>query len=254
MNRLLRRMSVCAGLLLLIRPVSAGPAASPAATNEPSGGGRVISFAEGKWDRGEWTVLRQPNQKEPRSFAQNRDSIGMAMAGYKPDDYGNETDNAILAIDTGMTEGQVEITLKAGEGFNKSSTPGIVICPQIVNGVMEKGIDVFIAPYGFAGWMYTPGDAARPLRYTFVGQLGRTLAPDQTHVLRCRYSKKRKALALQVDESDIFVVKFVGHPTLGVFPLEMNSTFGIWGCHGVCQFYQMKILPEGTLPFDWPGN
>lgn len=213
---------------------------------------RTISFAAGKWDRTEWKEVRQLNQDEPRHFTQNADSLGMTMENYRKTDYHDETDNAILTIDTGLTEGQVEITFKSGEGFNKGATPGIAISPYIVDGVAVKMMGFFVAEWGFAGWYYTPGGDGRPLRYKAVAQQCHASPLNQKHVLRCRYSRKRKAVAIQIDDSDVMVVTFIGHPTLGSFDLDINSTVGIWGCHGECEFYEMKILKEPTLPFDWP--
>jgi len=257
-----RALSASGALLLvaLVATPSRAPAARVAATQpqaaatQPQAAARVVSFAKGRWDPKEWTAVRQPNQEEPRAFTQNADSLGVTLDSFKPDDYHKERDNAILVTDTGTDEGQVEVTFQGGKGFNKTSSPGIIISPQITDGVVTKAIGVFVAPYGFVGWMYTPGDQTRPLQYKFVGQLGRTFDPDKPHVLRCRYSKRRRSVALQVDDSDVLVFKFLGQPGIGAFDLDVNSKIGIWGCHGVCDFYEMKILKEPTLPFDWPGQ
>jgi len=212
---------------------------------------RVIRFGEGGWDRTAWTPVRQPNQQEPRVFTQHADGVGVTMESYKPNDYGKEKDNAILVYDTGMTEGQIEVTFKGGEGFNKTSCPGIALFPVIEDGVATRLIGVFAAEWGFAAWLYSPGEGTRPLKYTAVGRLCRVFDWNEKHVLRCRYSAKRKAIALQIDDSDVLVVSYLGHPT-GAFDIEVNSLVGIWGCHGVCDFYEMKVLSEPTLPFDRP--
>lgn len=215
-------------------------------------GGTVIRFASGQWDPAQWTAVRQPNQDRSRTFTQFEHSIGVARESFEPGDYSAERDNAILVFDTGLDEAQVEVTLQAGPGFNRSSTPGIVVAPHVVDGVMEQGIGVFVAPYGFVAWSYAPGDTRRPVRVQFAGQLNAAFDLDRKHVLRCRFSKSRRAVALQVDDSDVLVLKFIGHPTLGTIDLELNSKVGLWGCHGDCRFFEFKVLECPTLSFDWP--
>jgi len=210
---------------------------------------RTVSFAEGKWDPSQWQVVRMVNQQEARTFTQNADSLGMTMASYQKGDYGKERDNALLVTDTGTTEGQIEVTFRLGEGFNKTSSPGILLSPVIVDGVMERGIGVFVATYAMAVWLEDHDASKTRVTYAHLAHLSRWNDPEKKHVLRCRYSKKQKSIALQIDDSDVLVFQFVGHPKLGKVDLEVNSLIGIWGCHGVCEFYEMGITRGGSLPF-----
>ena len=210
---------------------------------------RVVNFAEGKWDRAAWQVVRMVNQQEPRTFTQHADSLGVTMASFKEKDYSKERDNALLITDTGATECQIEVTFRMGEGFNKTSSPGIVVSPVIADGVMERGIGVFVGYYALAVWLEDHDAGKKRVTYAHMGQLARWTDPAKKHVLRCRYSQKQKSIALQIDDSDVLVFQFVGHPGLSKVDLSLNSLVGIWGCHGVCNFYEVKIIEGGSLPF-----
>jgi len=212
-------------------------------------GERVVSFAKGKWDKSKWKVVRMVNQEEPRTFTQNADSLGMTMDSYKEGDYNKERDNALLVTDTGTTEGEIEVTFRLGKGFNKTSSPGILVSPAIVDGVMERGIGVFVATYAMAVWLEDHDETKKRVTYDHMANLARWSDPEKKHVLRCRYSKKLRSLALQIDDSDILAFQYVGHPELSKVDLELNSLIGIWGCHGVCEFYEVKFRQPGSLPF-----
>ena len=210
---------------------------------------RTVSFAKGEWDPTQWKVIRMVNQEEPRTFTQNADSLGMTMDSYRDRDYSKERDNALLVTDTGTTEGEIEVTFRMGKGFNKSSSPGILVAPVIVDGVMERGIGVFVATYAMAVWLEDHDEAKKRVTYAHMAHLARWNDPAEKHVLRCRYSKKQRCIALQIDDSDVLVFNYVGHPKLNKVDLDINSLIGIWGCHGVCEFYEVKFRKGGNLPF-----
>ena len=234
------------GLLLCLLPVVC--LAEREGTDAPISE-RTVSFAKGKWDPTQWKVIRMVNQEEPRTFTQNADSLGMTMDSYRDRDYSKERDNALLVTDTGTTEGEIEVTFRLGKGFNKTSSPGIVVSPVIVDGVMERGIGVFVATYAMAVWLEDHDEAKKRVTYDHMANLSRWNDPEKKHVLRCRYSKKQQSLALQIDDSDVLAFQYVGHPKLSKVDLELNSLIGIWGCHGVCEFYEVKFRQPGTLPF-----
>jgi len=212
-------------------------------------GERTVSFAKGKWNPSQWQVVRMVNQDEPRTFTQNADSLGMTMDSYRKGDYSKERDNALLITDTGTTEGEIEVTFRMGEGFNKTSSPGIVVSPVIANGVMERGIGVFVATYAMAVWLEDHDEAKTRVTHAHLGHLARWNEPAGKHVLRCRYSRKQRCIALQIDDSDVLVFHYVGHPKLSKVDLDINSLIGIWGCHGECEFYEIKFREGGALPF-----
>ena len=238
------------GLKILLCVV--GLLALQGAGPEPGGGVKTTDFAKGKWDASAWVSVRQANQTKPRVFEQTEEGLRVTKESFEPLDYKHESDNAILVTDTGLDEAQVEVTFKGGAGFNKTSSPGIVISPVVSEGVMTQGIGVFVAQYGAVAWSYTPGTEARPVSIKFAGQVNHSFDPAAKHVIKCRFSKARKSVALQVDDSDVMVLKFIGQPTYGTIQQELNSKVGIWGCHGECEFYGMKVIPKGTLAFDWP--
>jgi hypothetical protein len=68
-------------------------------------------------------------------------------------------------------------------------------------------------------------------------------------VLRCRISGKESSVAIQLDDADVIAFTYVGNPALSVIPRKLNSTVGIWGCHGECVFRRMTITEPGDLPF-----
>jgi hypothetical protein len=120
----------------------------------------------------------------------------------------------------------------------------------VKDGVVESGVSVFVAASRMAIWFqYAEGNVTR---YTHLGQLARWTDPAKRHVLRCRYSKKQKSIALQLDDSDVLAFQFVGNPRLSCLRDEISSKIAIWGCHGTCDFYQVKVIEGGSLPFFVP--
>ena len=68
--------------------------------------------------------------------------------------------------------------------------------------------------------------------------------PNQKHVLRCRFSKAQNAFLVRLDRGDTIMLKDVG--------VEVNSLIGIWGCHGPCDFYQIRMIPKPEL--EWSAT
>lgn len=214
---------------------------------------RFINFAPGGWNPSEWVSVRMVNQQEPRTFTQKAESVGVTTASFQADDYAKERDNALLVYDTGTAEGEIEVAFGMGPGFrpNSYSCPGICLFPVVRDGVMESGISVFVAASRMAIWFqYAEGNVTR---YAHLGQLARWTDPAKRHVLRCRYSKKQKSIALQLDDSDVLVFQFVGNPRLSYLRDEIGSKIAIWGCHGACDFYQVRVTEGGSLPFFVPS-
>ena len=155
-------------IVIAMLPLTALAAEPPA----PTGTVEVaISFAKGKWDTNRWTALRMVNQEKAVPLVQFDDSIGTTTNTFSEADYNKERDNALLAYDTGLSEGQVEVTFS----LDKRSSPGICISPRIKDGVVDGGIGVFVATYAVVAWYeYTAGDQ---VRYIHLGQLARWTDP-----------------------------------------------------------------------------
>jgi hypothetical protein len=63
-------------------------------------------------------------------------------------------------------------------------------------------------------------------------------------VLRCRFSKAQNAFLVRLDQGDTIMFKDVG--------VEVNSLIGIWGCHGPCDFYQIRLISKPEL--EWSAS
>ena len=240
-------------LHVLIAAISLGfflTSCSPAvdgATPQPAE--RTISFAKGKWNPQDFRPVRMANQETPREFTQSADFIGVTKESFRKDDYDKERDNAVILTDTGTTEGEIEVAFRLGKGFNGYSAPGILISPVVKDDVVEKAIAVFVGDYAVAVWPVESDREKKLVTYAHLAQLARRTDPERRHVLRCRWSKEQKSVAIQVDDSDVMAFQFIGNKTLSKVDMELNSQVCLVGCHGVCEFYEMKIRNGGTLPF-----
>jgi len=213
---------------------------------------RVIRFAAGSWDKGEWTAVRMANQAHVYTFAQLDGAIGTTMQVFNRSDYKAETDNAILLYDLGSTDAEFAVRFDIGQGFGGYACPGLCISPQVKNGMVESSIAVFVGDYTMAVWYQTTDTDGKTVRYKHLVQLGRWSDPTKPHTLRCRISKKESSVAIKLDDSDVVVLSFVGNKMYGSVGHDVNSLIGLWGCHGECSFREMTIFPQTTLPFSVP--
>lgn len=223
-------------LLVLCLAVTVCVAAHPALAQ---GEERTVSFAEGQWDPADWTPLRLPMQPELLTFEQRPERLG--TSSFTPEQTKQGLDNVILMTDTGTDEGQFEVTFRIGP--EKGTAPGMLLSPTLDGDVLETGIAVFVADYTMAVWLVSTNPETRVTQYEHLVRLSRWQDPAVEHVLRCRWSKARRMVALQIDDSDVVILRFAEH--------EINSRIGIWGCHGTCDYYRLSMRPGGTLP--WQG-
>jgi len=208
------------------------------------GAARTISFAEGQWDQTQWTPLRLPLHPEVQSFTQRADCIG--TNSFTAEQIRQHLDNVLLMTDSGTTEGQFEVVFRIGP--EKGTAPGVFLSPTVEGDMLVAGIAVFVADYTMAVWRVYTDAETRETKYEHLVRVNRYRQPGVQHVLRCRYSNARKAVALQVDDSDVIMLRFP--------EMEINSKIGVWGCHGTCDFFSVTITEEGTLPWAAtpPGN
>ncbi len=197
----------------------------------------TVNFAEGQWDTGSWTPLRLPLHPEVQTLIQRPDCLG--TDSFTDEQKKAHLDNVLLMTDTGITEGQFEVVFSIGP--ERGTAPGIFLSPTYTDDALETGIAVFVADYTMAVWMVHTDPETRETGYTHLVRVNRYREPGVQHVLRCRYSNARKSIALQVDDSDVVMLRLP--------EFEINSEIGIWGCHGTCNFYSVAITSEGTLPW-----
>lgn len=227
------------GSALLHAAVSEAPATTTKET--------IIKFVPQGWNPDQWTPVRTPNQERAVDLLQKTDSVGTTVESFDKTDYHKQKDNALLLYDTGKPEGEVVLTFGLGPGFNKHSSPGICLSPVVKEGVLQSGIGVFVGTYAVVAWYaYADGDT---INYIQLGQLARWTDPALRHTLRCRFSKKQRSIGIKLDDSDTLVFKFIGNQKLSYINHEINSSVALWGCHGVTDFYEMKV-GEGTMPFE----
>jgi hypothetical protein len=197
----------------------------------------VVNFAKGKWDRSRWTTLRLAHQVKTLQFMQKADALG--TEAFTKQQRKEKLDNVLMVTDTGMTEGQFEVTFIIGP--ERGTAPGFLLAPVIKDGVLSKGICIFVASYTMAVWIVEVNEKTGKTEYRHLARLNRWTAPGVKHIFKCRYSKKRKSFAVKIDNSDTLMFRAVG--------CEINSKVGIWGCHGTCDYYDFKVIPKGTLPW-----
>jgi hypothetical protein len=196
-----------------------------------------VNFATGKWDKSLWTQLRLPHQAKIPQFIQRDNSLGTDTFTKKQKQA--KLDNVIMTIDSRLTEGEFEVTfmLDAEPG----TAPGFLLAPVIKDGVLQQAICIFVASYTMAVWVGKLNPITGKFEYKHLARLNRWSAPGKKHIFRCRYNKKSNSFIVQIDNSDPLMFRNVG--------CKINSQIGIWGCHGKCDYYKLKINPHGTLPW-----
>lgn len=200
---------------------------------------RTVSFAEGQWDPAQWTPLRLPLHPHVQTFVQRPDCLG--TDSFTPEQVKQHLDNVLLMTDSGTDEGEFEVTFRIGP--EKGTAPGVFLSPTYIGDALQTAIAVFVADYTMAVWLVSTDPETSETQYRHLVRLARWQDPSVKHVLRCRYSKARQMVALQVDDSDVVVLRLPEH--------EINSYIGIWGCHGTCDFYRLTMRHGGTL--QWSG-
>ncbi len=198
---------------------------------------RDETFTAGNWDPSRWQALRLPHQTETPGMIQKEASLG--TTSFTPRQKTAKLDNVLLMTDTGTGEGQFEVTF--GIGSEKGTAPGFFLGPAVRDGVLRKGIAIFVATYTMAIWLVETDEEKNETKYTHLARMNRWSAPGEKHVFRCRYSKKRDSVAFQLDDSDVLMLRGTG--------CEINSSVGIWACHGTCDYYDFKVTSGGTLPW-----
>jgi hypothetical protein len=208
-------------------------------------GERMVNFAKGQWDASAWSAVSVGPQTQPMAMVQRADSLG--TTSFPPEQIKNGLDNVLLMTDTklnGAQGGQIELTFAIGP--ERGAAPGFVISPTVKDGALQSGMAVFIADYTMAVWWAHLDPQTGKMAYDPLARLNRWSEPGVKHIVRCRVRKHAQSgfdVLLQVDDSDVMMVpvRQPDHP--------FNSRFGIWGCHGTCDFYSVAFKDTGTLPW-----
>lgn len=205
---------------------------------------QTTSFAEGEWDAGRWTPLRLPLHETVATLTQKPDCLG--TVGFTDEQKTAHQDNVLLMTDTGMDEGELEVTFRIGP--EPGTAPGIFLSPTYTGDALETGVAVFVADYTMAVWLVSTDPDTRETKYEHLVRMNRWSDPAEMHTLRCRWSKRSSSVALQIDDSDVVMLRLPDH--------EINSQVGIWGCHGTCDYYNLATRADGTLPWkaEAPGE
>jgi hypothetical protein len=215
--------------------VPAVRAQAPASTD------RVLAtFARGQWDSTQWIPVRLPHQPAARALVQRDSSVG--TDAFAPEETKNGLDNVILVTDTGVTDGEIEVSFSLSDV--KGTAPGLCLAPLIKDGVIEKAFTLFVASYTMAFWRAETDPQTGKTAYAHLARVVRWNEPNRTHVLRCRFSQAQKAIVVRLDDGDPIMFKDFG--------VDVNSWIGVWGCHGPCDFYTVRLLAKPTL--EWSAS
>jgi hypothetical protein len=198
----------------------------------------VIDFAEGKWDKSQWQTIKcfpvKPVDKlNDFAFSQKQDCISFDCSA---DDTKRGDDNCLMVYDTGRTDAEFEVVFESGKGH-----PGIFISPDITtDGIVQKTYCIFVADYTFAIWCAEVDTVLKSTKYTHLVRVSKWFPMLKKHKIICRYNKK--GFAIKVDDSD----------TIVIYPenFKVNPKVGIWGCHGLSNYYSMTIKEKSSLLFN----
>ena len=193
---------------------------------EPTASGTL--FRKGAWVKDKWSSIRLIEQKESRTFRQRDTSIG--NDSFSNEDIEKGIDNIILVTDTKNSKATIELVFSMGA--EEGAAPGFVLSPEIRDGVLVKGIAIFVAAKRMAVWKVSADTASQRTDYKFLVQINRLSNPGAKHKLKCSYAENGNA-TIKLDQSDSLSFRFRDH--------KMNSLVGIWGCHGTCDFYEMRV-------------
>ena len=216
-----------------------------------------FDFTEGKWEKAEWKYIKVwPFKAQPAgfkletvSFTQEKDCLSV---GFPKENVGSGDDNTLMVTDCLNASGEVVLEFKADGGHG--TAPGICLFPSHGDDlVMQKGIAVFVASYTMAVWQVELDDVEKITRYKLLGMTVKWFDPSKKHTLRCRFGGN--SVVVSVDGSD--PAHYWLQPWFPPFKdaaarpgesVKANAKVGIWGCHGKCKFYSLKVLDKPTLP------
>ena len=230
-------LAVALGLLLWTGVLAAADKQAPQAAAADE---MLASFARSQWDASKWAAVRLPHMKEARAFVQRDESLG--TEAFTPEEIKGESDHVLLLTDTKVVEGEFEVVFSLSEA--KGTAPGLFLSPVVKDGVVEKAFTLFVASYTMAFWRAETDPQTGRTSYPPLARLNCWQEPNQKHVLRCRFSKARNAFLVRLDQGDTIMLKDVG--------VEVNSLIGIWGCHGPCDFHQIRMVSKPEL--EWSAT
>jgi hypothetical protein len=212
-----------------------------------------VDFSEGKWDKSLWTDLRVLPVKAQaaapekiNSFSQEKNCVA---AEFTKEHLSAGDDNTLMIMDTGKNTGEIALEFEADGG--SGTAPGICVFPSYSGDkTLERCIAIFTASYTVAVWDMEIDQAGRVSKYKHLARLARWSDPSQRHTLRCRFSKAD--FAVSIDGSDPMVFRVQPWVPAPKEPskddIQPNGKIGVWGCHGKCKFYSLKVLERPEMP------
>jgi len=196
----------------------------------------TTSFAKDQWNADAWKYVKLPLMTTEYRFEQRDTAI--ACTTFDPQDTKNGADYVLLDTDTKTDEGEVAATFTRGEPGG--SAPGLIISPVFNDdGHIVSGIGIYVASYTMAVWDISTDPETKKTNYRHMVRVTRWFAPGEPHVLRCRYSKAGKRIAISIDDSDTFVFTGLDNP--------LNSHVTLVGCHGEAEFRSFSVTTTPTL-------
>lgn len=214
----------------VVLTLAAGTARAAAAPDEAvRAPDLAVNFARAQWDRSAWVPLRLPHQQAPCELVQRDESVG--TEAFTREETKQQLDNAVLMFDTGATEAELQVVFTIGP--QKGTAPGFALFPTFEGDELQTAIGIFVADYTMAVWRATKDAEAGKTVYQHLARLNRTNEAGPKHTFICVYSKKRRSIKMRVDDSDELEVRLDDQ--------EVNSRVALWGCHGVCDFFELKL-------------
>lgn len=216
-----------------------------------------IEFSKDKWKDSDWKYLKVhpskplPDGLEPESGIFNQEA-GCITTEFTQAQVSSGNDNALMIIDGINAVGEIIMEFEMDGG--KGTAPGVCLFPTYdSNMVLENSIAIFTASYTTAVWLVKLDKAAGITRYKLLGMTVKWFDPFKRHTLRCRFGGN--SIVVSVDDAD--PVHYWLQPWFpaienteaddGVM-IEPNGKIGLWGCHGKCKFYSLKVSEKPSLP------
>lgn len=190
----------------------------------------TVSFADGKWNPGEWVLCKNPTVEHLGSWVQRPDAVENAT----PDDPAKKS--ALHETLTTMVYRQPftgDYTISSTFVIGSGGAPGIIIAQgwaPDAQGRPQYGefYEAIIYEKGINLWHHFERDGKRT--YEKAAWSNFALPPDAPLKLEVR--KKGKSLLLTVDGRNLGV-------TLPALPDELY--LGVMGCEGVCKVYDFAV-------------
>jgi hypothetical protein len=101
-------------------------------------------------------------------------------------------------------------------------------------------------------WQVELDNVEKITRYKLLGMTVKWFDPSVRHTLRCRFGGNDVAVSLDGSDPAYYWLQpwlppFKDGAAKSCEHVKANAGIGIWGCHGRCKFYSLKVLDKPTL-------